>query len=120
MEKLDEADRLLRQFPHGIRAAEFASKLGVQRQSAYDYLNSLDVRGKAWNEHGLWYPKEPPADPGVTKQTVDPVAQAAQRDFDNQLKMYRLALKAADPGTPLIARDVDLRLGKYHVKIEHE
>lgn len=44
----------------------------------------------------------------------------AQTDFDNQLKMYRLAQKIADTGTPLTIRDVDWRLGKYHVKIEHE
>lgn len=108
MEKLDEADRLLRQFPHGIRAAEFADKLGVQRQSAYDYLNSLDVRGKAWNEHGLWYPKEPNRDHGTEKQT----------GTDHEL--LRLALKAADPGTPLILRDVDLRVGKRRVTVVHK
>jgi hypothetical protein len=53
--------------------------------------------------------------------SVDVSAEGrAQSDFDNQLKMYRLARKISDTGTPLTVRDVDWRLGKYHVKIEHE
>ncbi len=57
MENLDKVERLLRQFPNGIRAAELAKKLGIGRSRVYDYLNSMEARGKARNEHGLWYPK---------------------------------------------------------------
>ena len=59
MEKLDKVDKLLRQFPHGARAVELARKMGVSRSAVYDYLNSLEARGKAYSEHGLWYPKKP-------------------------------------------------------------
>jgi sugar-specific transcriptional regulator TrmB len=57
MENLDKVDKLLRHFPHGVRATELAKKLGISRSSIYDYLNSLAVRGEARNEHSLWYPK---------------------------------------------------------------
>lgn len=33
------------------------------------------------------------------------------------LELLRLALKLADPGTPLIIRDVDLRVGKHRVTV---
>jgi len=58
MEKLSKAEGLLLQFPHGIKAVDFARKLGVHRTQAYDYLNSLEVRGKARNERGLWFPAD--------------------------------------------------------------
>jgi len=59
MENLDKVDRLLRQIPSGIRAVEVAKKLGISRSGAYDYLNTLEARGKARNEHGLWYHTDP-------------------------------------------------------------
>jgi DNA-binding FadR family transcriptional regulator len=55
MENLDKLEKLLRQFPHGARAAELAEKMRVSRSAVYDYLNGLEARGKARNEHGLWY-----------------------------------------------------------------
>jgi len=54
-ENLDKVDKLLRQFPHGVRAIELAEKLGLSRSAVYDYLNGLETRGKCSNEHGLWY-----------------------------------------------------------------
>ena len=57
MEKLDKADKLLRQFPHGIRAVDVARKLNIHRTQSYDYLSSLEARDKAYSEHGLWFPK---------------------------------------------------------------
>lgn len=58
MEKLNKTDKLLQQFPHGIRAADLAEKLGVHRTQVYDYLNSLRIREKARSEDGLWFPKQ--------------------------------------------------------------
>lgn len=59
MENLDKAERMLRQCPRGIRAEDFMRKMGFSsRQTAYNYLNSLELKGKAYNEHGLWFPKE--------------------------------------------------------------
>ena len=58
MEKLDKADKLLLQFPHGVSAKDFAKKFGVHRTQVYEYLNALEVREKAYSEHGLWFPKE--------------------------------------------------------------
>lgn len=62
-EKLDKADTLLRQFPKGIRIRVFAAKLGTiirgepyARQTGYDYLNSLVLRGKARFDKGIAYP----------------------------------------------------------------
>ena len=64
MEKVEKADKLLRQFPKGITASEFAKELGKQirkepyrRQTGYDQLNSLVLRGKAEKKGSLFYPK---------------------------------------------------------------
>jgi DNA-binding IclR family transcriptional regulator len=59
MEKLEKAYRLLQQFPHGIRAADFAKKIGAERTAVYDVLNSLLYQGKAENKNNLWYPMQP-------------------------------------------------------------
>jgi len=59
MENLNKVYRLLQQVPHGIRAVGLAKKLGINRTGIYDFLNSLKARGKARNEHGLWYPTFP-------------------------------------------------------------
>jgi DNA-binding NtrC family response regulator len=58
-EKLIAHHKVLLQFPRGIRAAQFARKLGIHRTAAYDILNSLELKDWARNEHGLWFPKEP-------------------------------------------------------------
>ena len=71
MGKLEKADKLLQQFPRGIRASEFARALGIQRTAAYDLLNSLAARGKAESRDGLWYPKNPVVEnkpPGETER----------------------------------------------------
>ncbi len=58
---LDKLDRLLRQNPHGVRITDLAGKLGISRSTVYDYLNTLDLRGKAYYERGIAYPKRPSA-----------------------------------------------------------
>ena len=66
---LDKADKLLRQFPKGITALDFAEKLGQAvrkrpygRQTGYDYLNSLGLKKRAKKRGTLWYPKEAEAE----------------------------------------------------------
>lgn len=68
MEKLNKADKLLRQFPHGTRAADFAKRLGVKRTQVYDYLNGLVLREKAYNKYGLWFPQEVEPQPQFTER----------------------------------------------------
>ena len=75
MENLDKLEKLLRQFPHGARAAELAKKMGVSRSAVYDYLNSLETRGKARNEHGLWYSTAP------VRSEPDKQAQLVETEF---------------------------------------
>ena len=75
MENLDKLEKLLRQFPHGARAAELAEKMGVSRSSIYDYLNSLVARGKARNENGLWYST------ALVQSKPEKQAQSAETEF---------------------------------------
>lgn len=63
--KLEKAHTLLLQFPHGIRAEDFARKFGLKirnkpyhKTTAYDILNALDFQDWAYNDHGLWFPKD--------------------------------------------------------------
>jgi hypothetical protein len=67
---LEECYKLVRQSgSKGIRAAELARKMGKDRSTIYDYLNSLEVRGRILNNHGLWYAKtESPAKQETTNQ----------------------------------------------------
>ena len=58
-QKLEASHKVLLQFPRGVRAAQFARKLGIHRTAAYDILNSLELKEQARNERGLWFPKEP-------------------------------------------------------------
>lgn len=68
MEKLEKIDRLLRQFPHGITAAELAEKMDIKRTAVYDFLNSLAVRGKAESRDGLWFSKQEQKPPVETER----------------------------------------------------
>ncbi len=58
MAKLDECHRVvLQNSARGIRTDDIAEKLGKDRTTIYDYLNSLELTGKVRNEHGLWFAK---------------------------------------------------------------
>ena len=60
MEKLEECYKVVQQSSSkGIRAVEVAEKLGVHRTTAHDYLNTLELMGRVYNQHGLWFAKEP-------------------------------------------------------------
>lgn len=55
---LEECYKLVRQSgSKGIGAAELARKMGKDRSTIYDYLNSLEVRERVQSTHGLWYAK---------------------------------------------------------------
>ncbi|MCD6241839.1 HTH domain-containing protein [Candidatus Bathyarchaeota archaeon] len=59
MDNLERCYKLLQQSSSkGIRAVEVASKLGVHRTTAHSYLNTLELMGKVYSEHGLWYAKD--------------------------------------------------------------
>ena len=57
--KLATYHKVLLQFPRGTTALELAEKLGIHRTAVYDFLNSMESRGLARNEHGLWFAREP-------------------------------------------------------------
>jgi hypothetical protein len=52
---LEECYKLVRQSgSKGMRAAELARKMRKDKSTIYDYLNTLEMRGKLRNSHGLW------------------------------------------------------------------
>lgn len=58
MDNLDRCYNLVQQSStKGIRAVEVARKLGVHRATAHRYLVSLELMGKVYSEHGVWYAK---------------------------------------------------------------
>ena len=60
MEKLERCYKVVQQSSSkGIRAVEVAEKLGIHRTTAHDYLNTLELMGRVYNQHGLWFAKEP-------------------------------------------------------------
>ena len=59
MKKIDKLEKLLRQNRHGIRIVDASRKLGLHRSTIYKYLNSLDLKGLAYFEKGIAYPKKP-------------------------------------------------------------
>jgi len=97
MENLDKAERMLRQCPHGIRAADFMRKMGFRsRQTAYNYLNSLELKGKAYNEHGLWFPKEGKAQDSSLDTSVEEAMQKLAKKKDE----FSIEEVASEVGVP--------------------
>ena len=41
----------------GISAVDIAKQLGVHRTTVHSYLNTLELMGKVYSEHGLWFAK---------------------------------------------------------------
>jgi DNA-binding protein YbaB/biotin operon repressor len=41
----------------GISAVDIAKQLGVHRTTVHSYLNTLELMGRVYSEHGLWYAK---------------------------------------------------------------
>ena len=68
MEKLDSCYKLVQQSSDkgGIRAVEFAEKMGVHKTTVYDLLRSLELVGKVYSNQGLWNAK-------TGEQTIKPL-----------------------------------------------
>lgn len=75
---LEECYKLVRQNgTKGISATELARKMGKDRSTVYDYLNSLEVRERVQNTHGLWYAK--------TASTSNP--QSTDRPLEKEIEI---------------------------------
>ena len=56
MDNLERCYKIVQQSSSkGIRAIEVAERLGVHRTTAHSYLTTLELMGKVYSEHGLWY-----------------------------------------------------------------
>jgi hypothetical protein len=107
MEKMEEADKLLRQFPKGVTASEFAEKFGKHirkkpygRQTGYDYLNSLVLRRKAEKRDNSFYPLTAEAEKPSTEakasrfglfEWLDKRAERKRKDAKERQKQRLLA-----------------------------
>jgi len=58
-EMLDKVQRVLRQSPQGKKISDLAKKLGKKRSTVYGYLNTLELRGKAYFQRGTAYLEKP-------------------------------------------------------------
>ena len=59
MENLDKCYKVVQQSRTGISAIKIAEELKKHRTTVHNYLNTLELMGKVYNQHGLWYPEEP-------------------------------------------------------------
>ena len=81
-DKMKKLEKVLRQFPHGIRIAVLAGKVGISRSYAYDLLQSLELQGKAYYEDGIAYPERKTQ----KKEEVAPSILEIKRKIDAELK----------------------------------
>jgi len=58
MENLERCYKVVQQSRTGISAIKVAEELEVHRTTAHSYLNTLELMGKVYSQHGLWYDKE--------------------------------------------------------------
>lgn len=58
MENLDKCYKVVQQSRTGISAIKVAEELKVHRTTAHSYLNTLELMGRVYSQHGLWYIKE--------------------------------------------------------------
>lgn len=54
--KIDRVYRLLRQNPGGLKKAEIADSLHLERRTVQNYLTELESEGKVYREGWYWYP----------------------------------------------------------------
>jgi len=52
-DNLDKCYKVVQQSRTGISAVNVAEKLGKHRTTAHNYLNTLDLMGKVYDEKGL-------------------------------------------------------------------
>lgn len=72
MEKLDKCyNEVLHSSAKGVSAIDISGKLGVHRTTVHSYLNTLELMGKVYSEHGLWYArKEQEESQSIEKEIV--------------------------------------------------
>lgn len=91
-ENLERCYKIVQQSRTGVRAVEVAEKLDVHRTTAHSYLNTLELMGKVYSEHGLWYPKEAKTKEeiglnvkdfahGFFKETISEIKYNLENDF---------------------------------------
>ena len=71
---LEECCKLVRQSgAKGISAKELARKMRKDKSTIYDYLNTLELREKVQNSHGLWFskPEQSTSDQKPTGQPLE-------------------------------------------------
>jgi hypothetical protein len=58
MENLEKCyNTVLQSSAKGISAVEISKKMGKHRTTVHSYLNTLELTGRVYSEHGTWYAK---------------------------------------------------------------
>ena len=71
IEKLDKVANEIQHFPKGKKISELAEKLGMHRSTLYDYINTLELMGRAYYQRGTAYPERP-------KESIQPEGPASE------------------------------------------
>lgn len=108
MRKVDKLDSLLRQFPHGIRIAEAAGKLGISRTYVYSLLETLKLQGKAYYENGIAYPGKPKISTEQKPSEANPYSYLNEKER----KLYRLEVEDLNLHKEMAQRPEDVELIK--------
>jgi hypothetical protein len=67
MENLEKCyNTVLQSSAKGITAVEISKKIGKHRTTVHSYLNTLELAGRVYSEHGTWYAK-------TGEQTIKPL-----------------------------------------------
>lgn len=114
MENLDKLDKLLRQFP-GNRAVFYAEKLGWSRSKVYDYLNSLQLRGKTYSQNHLWYPSTEERPSEIDYNRLEFLLEHGI--VDSELFDALLCLKALEEVEPELEKDEKIQMLKRVVEV---
>jgi len=104
---IEKVIRTVLRISPGIRAKELVArvraKTDLSRSTIYEHLTTLCRKGKIYREKGRYWLEKP-----------------EKLETDDKIKALKLAAKLATETPPAIIRDVDLKIGKYRVKVEHE
>ena len=118
MEKLDSCYSVVQQSSSkGISAREIAEKLGIHRTTAHSYLNTLELMGKVYSEHGLWYAKDV-KESSIREKEIEltielPVLDEDEREVEAQLR----AIAETYPHAKSIKRYLEARKELRTIKI---
>lgn len=98
MGKLDKCyNVVLQSSAKGISAVDIAKRLSVHRTTVHSYLNTLELMGKVYSEHGLWYAK-------TEKQEIEPLEKEIvielpiPRDVWMELSLLEVESKRLEKG----------------------